>query len=51
MWSNDATQNLILSQSAGEVADTLIYATPDGGFYVSWLDAAEAIRYSCNGWM
>ncbi|WP_434110482.1 hypothetical protein [Paraburkholderia caffeinilytica] len=41
MWSSDATKNLILSQSVGEVANTSICATPDGGFYVSWLDADE----------
>lgn len=41
MWSSDASQNLILSQSTDDVAATLICPTPDGGFYVSWLDDAK----------
>jgi hypothetical protein len=41
MWSSDASNNLIVSQSSGEVAATAICATPDGGFYISWLDSAK----------
>ncbi|MFL9919376.1 hypothetical protein PQR75_29150 [Paraburkholderia fungorum] len=41
MWSSDASNNLILSQSTGDVAATSICPIPDGGFYVSWLDSAN----------
>ncbi|MFM0339613.1 hypothetical protein [Paraburkholderia fungorum] len=41
MWSSDAAQNLVLSQSSSSVASTSICPTPDGGFYVSWLDFAN----------
>ncbi|MFM0502700.1 hypothetical protein [Paraburkholderia caffeinilytica] len=41
MWSNDASENLIVSQSTSDVAATSICPTPDGGFYVSWFDNAN----------
>jgi hypothetical protein len=54
MWSNDATQNLLLAQST--LLQHCIHIQPrqDGGFYVSWLDAGHGFslylqRLDVNG--
>jgi hypothetical protein len=41
MWSNDATQNLVLAQSTTFLNGAYIRPRPDGGFYISWLDGGR----------
>jgi hypothetical protein len=41
-WSADPAANLIVGDTAGGTTQPKIAATPDGGFYVSWLDNIAA---------
>jgi hypothetical protein len=54
MWSNDATQNLVLARASIGPAVVRIKPRQDGGFYVSWLDCARGYslylqRLDANG--
>jgi len=40
-WSDDPAQNLCLGDRPNQQGQPRMVATPDGGCYVSWLDAAD----------
>lgn len=41
-WSSDPAVNTVVADGAGDQTMPKVVATPDGGFYVSWLDAPGA---------
>ena len=44
-WSDDAANNLAVSDAAADQVQPMIAPTADGGCYISWFDSIEGIHF------